>query len=75
MGKQSKKIFIRSFGRQMNDADSEVIERILEMGLRKDRSYLKQITEFLRRIIEYCVSRIQALVFFILSEIEESRLS
>ncbi|NVM56064.1 MAG: hypothetical protein HWN66_20365 [Candidatus Helarchaeota archaeon] len=30
MDKQSKKIFIRSFGCQMNDADSEVMERLLE---------------------------------------------
>ena len=27
---QSGKIFIRSFGCQMNDADSEVMERLLE---------------------------------------------
>ena len=27
-----KKVFIRSFGRQMNDVDSEVMERLLEKG-------------------------------------------
>jgi tRNA-2-methylthio-N6-dimethylallyladenosine synthase len=36
MDKQGKEIFIRSFGCQMNDADSEVMERLLEReGYRK----------------------------------------
>ena len=30
MAKQGKKIFIRTFGGQMNKADSEVMERLLE---------------------------------------------
>ena len=34
--KNSQKIFIRSFGCQMNDADSEVMKRLLEReGYRK----------------------------------------
>jgi len=28
--KSAPKVFIRTFGRQMNDADSEIMERLLE---------------------------------------------
>ena len=38
MHKQGKKIFIRSFGCQMNDVDSEVMERLEREGYRKTDS-------------------------------------
>ena len=63
MDKQDKKIFIRSFGCQMNDADSEVMVRLLEReGYRKIDSPERADIIILKRIIKYCIPRTTTLL-------------
>jgi len=37
----SDRVLIRTFGRQMNDADSEIMETLLERALQEDRFSLR----------------------------------